>query len=64
MNLDDFIEWHLRVIFSLLTNETPHRDRESLRGLLETYVVPPLTVQPSLTKARASRPARRAKPAR
>jgi AcrR family transcriptional regulator len=42
--LDDFIEWTLRIIFSFAMFDSPmKRDPESLRSLIEAFLVPPVT---------------------
>jgi AcrR family transcriptional regulator len=42
--LDDFIEWTLRIIFSFAMFDSPApRSAQSLRQLIETFLVPPLT---------------------
>lgn len=44
MDLDDFIEWHLRVVLSFAMFDSPvERDHASLRGLLESFICPPLS---------------------
>ncbi len=44
MALDDFIEWTLRIIFSFAMFDSPmHRDPKSMRALVETFLVPPLS---------------------
>lgn len=44
LDLDDFIEWHLRLVFSFAMFDSPApRDQASLSRLLETFIVPPLT---------------------
>lgn len=44
LDLDDFIEWHLRLIFSFAMFDSPApRDQASLSRLLEAFIVPPLT---------------------
>ncbi len=49
LDIDDFIEWHLRLVFSFVMFDSPApRDRDSLRNLLTTYIEPPLTVRPEL----------------
>lgn len=41
LELDDFLEWTLRIIFSFAMIESPKkRDRKNLRALLESYLVP------------------------
>lgn len=43
LDLDDFIEWHLRLIFSFAMFDSPTpREQSSLTHLLETFIVPPL----------------------
>lgn len=45
IGLDDYLEWHSRILFSLLMTEGPtKRNREETRQLLEMFVVPALTV--------------------
>ena len=47
LDLDDFIEWHLRLVFSFAMFDSPApRDQASLSRLLETFIVPPLTASP------------------
>jgi len=44
IELDDFIEWTLRIIFSFAMFESPtKRDAKSLRRLIDTFLVPALT---------------------
>jgi AcrR family transcriptional regulator len=46
LDLDDFIEWHLRLIFSFAMFDSPiPREQSSLTHLLETFIVPPLIAQ-------------------
>jgi AcrR family transcriptional regulator len=46
LGLDDFIEWHLRLIFSFAMFDSPApRDQASLSHLLETFMAPPLTAR-------------------
>lgn len=43
LQLEDFIEWHLRLIFSFAMFDSPApRDDASLNHLLETFIAPPL----------------------
>ena len=43
LDLEDFIEWHLRLIFSFAMFDSPTpRDQSSLTHLLETFIAPPL----------------------
>lgn len=47
LDLADFIEWHLRVIFSFSMFDSPiPRDTASLSRLLEAFIAPPLTAPP------------------
>lgn len=47
LDLEDFIEWHLRLIFSFAMFDSPTpRDQSSLSRLLETFIAPPLTARP------------------
>ena len=44
IELDDFIEWTLRIIFSFAMFDSPtKRDAKSLRRLIDTFLVPALT---------------------
>jgi len=44
IELDDFIEWTLRIIFSFAMFDSPiQRDPKDLRRLIETFLVPSLT---------------------
>jgi hypothetical protein len=44
LELDDFIEWTLRLIFSFAMFDSPEaRDRTSLRRLIAEFLVPSLT---------------------
>jgi AcrR family transcriptional regulator len=46
LDLEDFIEWHLRLIFSFAMFDSPTpRDSASLHHLLETFIAPPLTAE-------------------
>ena len=46
LDLEDFIEWHLRLIFSFAMFDSPTpRDQSSLSRLLETFIVPALVAQ-------------------
>ena len=45
LDLDDFIEWHLRLVFSFAMFDSPvPRDQASLSRLLQTFIAPALTV--------------------
>lgn len=47
LDLEDFIEWHLRLIFSFAMFDSPTpRDHASLTRLLETFIAPPLNARP------------------
>jgi AcrR family transcriptional regulator len=47
LGLEDFIEWHLRLIFSFAMFDSPApRDQVSLTRLLETFIAPPLDARP------------------
>jgi AcrR family transcriptional regulator len=44
IELDDFIEWTLRLIFSFAMFDSPiKRDAKSLRRLIDTFLVPAIT---------------------
>jgi AcrR family transcriptional regulator len=46
LDLEDFIEWHLRLIFSFAMFDSPTpRDSASLHHLLETFIAPPLAAR-------------------
>ena len=46
LDLEDFIEWHLRLIFSFAMFDSPTpRDQSSLTHLLETFIAPPLVAR-------------------
>jgi AcrR family transcriptional regulator len=47
LDLDDFIEWHLRLVFSFAMFDSPMpRDQQSLSRLLKTFIAPALTAMP------------------
>ncbi|BCP14272.1 TetR/AcrR family transcriptional regulator [Mycobacterium paraintracellulare] len=47
LDLEDFIEWHLRLIFSFAMFDSPApRDQASLTHLLETFIAPPFNARP------------------
>lgn len=51
MELDDFIEWHTRIIFSFVTVASPIvRDQASMRRLVATFVAPALIAHPRPTR--------------
>jgi AcrR family transcriptional regulator len=53
LDLDDFIEWHLRIIFSFAMFDSPiPRDHNGLRRLIEDYIAPPLSAS---TRKRTNR---------
>jgi AcrR family transcriptional regulator len=46
LDLDDFIEWHVRLIFSFTMFDSPiPRDEISMLRLLDTFIAPPLTAR-------------------
>lgn len=46
LDLEDFLEWHLRLIFSFAMFDSPEpRDAGSLHRLLTTFIEPPLTAR-------------------
>lgn len=60
LDLEDFIEWHLRLIFSFAMFDSPApRDQTSLNRLLEAFIAPPLTARPA--NHGPSRPANRSR---
>lgn len=60
MELDDFIEWHTRIIFSFTMLDSPiPRDRADRHRLIATFVKPALTAGPASPKPAAGRRSRR-----
>jgi AcrR family transcriptional regulator len=46
LEIEDFIEWHLRLIFSFAMFDSPTpRDQASLTRLLKTFIAPPLSAR-------------------
>ena len=60
MDLDDFIEWHLRLIFSFVSLDSAiPRDEASCRRLIETFVKPALSPQPTASDTSGAKRPRR-----